>query len=166
MLWYVWFADHVLTQDLNWSMNPTIHNSTDLQRSRWMSTQSTEWGWWTSNPLVCSLLHVSLLCSNYLSLLSGAPLAHLRTRSTASLTCLEQQIHSRGTVQSSVGPQTVSSSSTLRVKALIQSSSIVPPNNTQVCEGSIKSLRCILRNHQFKLLIKSWYFTNNAIGQG
>ncbi len=61
----------------------------------WFPTQNTDGQ--------CVLtLHVSLLCSNCLSLLSGVPLSHLRTRSTASLTCLEQQIHSRGTVQSSV----------------------------------------------------------------
>ena len=57
------------------------------------------------SPLLPSLLFSALAAclffqSNVLSLLSGVPLAHLRTRSTASLTCLEQQIHARGTVLS------------------------------------------------------------------
>lgn len=50
---------------------------------------------------LCPNLHVcfSLLVffPNLPSVLSGVPLSHLRTRSTASLTCLEQQIHARGT---------------------------------------------------------------------
>lgn len=53
-----------------------------------------------SATLVCDTSACVSVCSNSLSLLSGAPLAHLRTRSTASLTCLEQQIQRGGTVQS------------------------------------------------------------------
>lgn len=63
--------------------------------------------------LLCVTSACVSVCSNSLSLLSGAPLAHLRTRSTASLTCLEQQIQRGGTVQS------VGLSSSRRVKALI-----------------------------------------------
>lgn len=45
----------------------------------------------------CLLACVSSLPPNPFSL-SGLPLAYLRTRSSTSLTCLEQQIHARGTV--------------------------------------------------------------------